>query len=359
MELVDRVAEAVLYEGYLLYPYRRSAMKNQQRWQFGGIYPKRYSTLTGGGDPWTMQTQCLLRGDDTATVEIRLRFLQVVDRRVVETTGDGIFHPVESLRVGEQVYRGSEEAIERTTALAWSGGQATPLRELVAYGQSQTFEIAAGNAEELLRDPGGTVRGALVREWRGVRGTLDVRAEPLPDPVDDHLGGTHLYQLTVTIHNTTAWTGHRNDPHSRKGAMRQAFISTHTILRVRNGDFISLLEPAPIYADAAESCRNIGTWPVLVGEPGERHTILSSPIILYDYPQIAPESPVSYFDATEIDELLALSVLTLSDDEKREMSETDPRAREILERTEALTHEELAGLHGAVRGWQVRRREER
>ncbi|HXT34511.1 MAG TPA: hypothetical protein VN837_02945, partial [Chloroflexota bacterium] len=180
-------------------------------------------------------------------------------------------------------------------------------------------------------------------------------------------GGARLYRLTVLIRNTTPWTSGADDveldlgfseSRPRHAPVRLAFISTHTILRVRDGEFISLLEPSPPYVAAAESCRNNGTWPVLVGEPGERHTILSSPIILYDYPQIAPESPVSYFDATEIDELLALSVLTLSDDEKREMSETDPRAREILQRTEALSSEELAGLHGAVRGWQVLRREE-
>jgi len=119
MELVDRVAEAVPYEGYLLYPYRRSAMRNQQRWQFGGVYPEQYSQVTSGTDPWTMQTECLVSGDDTTTVEVRPRFPQVVDRRVAEIAG-GVLRPVETLRVGGQVYGEWEEATERTVVVQLS-----------------------------------------------------------------------------------------------------------------------------------------------------------------------------------------------------------------------------------------------
>jgi hypothetical protein len=379
MELVDRIAEAVLYEGYLLYPYRRSAMKNQQRWQFGGIYPERYSQVTGGSDRWTMQTQCLVNGDDSTMVEVRLRFLQVVDRRVAEMA-EGALRPVDILRVGGQTHREWEEAIERTTVVTGPNGRpAMCLGDLFAQGRSQPIDIAAANTEEQLLEPDGTVRGALVREWQDVRGMIEVSAEPVIHDVDEHAGATRLYRLTVLIRNTTPWAwppaeakpGSRGaskmltlpqgglvETRPRKAPIRNAFISTHTILRVHGGEFISLLEPPPLYAPAVESCLNSGTWPVLVGKPGEHHTILSSPIILYDYPEVAPESSVSYFDATEIDELLALSVMTLSDDEKQEMRETDPRAREILQRTEALTAEQLAGLHGAVRGWQVLRRED-
>ncbi len=120
--------------------------------------------------------------------------------------------------------------------------------------------------------------------------------------------------------------------------------STHTILRVQGGEFVSALDP-----EAEEACRNEGTWPVLVGEPGERHTMLSSRIILEEYPRVAPESPGDLFDGGEIDQLLTLNILGLTDEEKAEMRATDPRAREILERTEALTQEELMRLHGMVR----------
>ena len=67
-------------------------------------------------------------------------------------------------------------------------------------------------------------------------------------------------------------------------------------------------------------------------------------------PQIAPESAGNLFDGTEIDEILALRILTLTDEEKSEMREGDERAREILERTEALPAEQFAKLHGTLRG---------
>jgi hypothetical protein len=88
----------------------------------------------------------------------------------------------------------------------------------------------------------------------------------------------------------------------------------------------------------------------MVGETGGRDTMLASPIILYDYPELAPESPGDLFDATEIDEILTLRILTMTDDEKREMRGTDPRADALLARTEALAREELMRLHGTMRG---------
>jgi hypothetical protein len=88
---------------------------------------------------------------------------------------------------------------------------------------------------------------------------------------------------------------------------------------------------------------------VLAGEPGQRDTVLSSPIILEDHPRIAPESPGDLFDGGEIDALLTLNILSLTEAEKAEMRDGDPRAREILERTEALSEEQLMRLHGAIR----------
>ena len=78
--------------------------------------------------------------------------------------------------------------------------------------------------------------------------------------------------------------------------------------------------------------------------------MLCSPIILYDYPQVARESLGDFFDGTEMDEMLALRVLTLTDEEKREMAQTDDRALRILERTESMSGEYLSKLHGAIRG---------
>ena len=157
-----------------------------------------------------------------------------------------------------------------------------------------------------------------------------------------------LARVDGRIANTTPWDGG-----TREEALRRTFCSTHTVLRARGGAFVSLTDPPDALREAAEACGNEGTWPVLVGEPGSRDTLLSSPIILEDHPRIAPESPGDLFDGGEIDQMLVLNILTLTDEEKAEMRDTDPRTREILERTEALTPEELMRLHGAIRDFQV------
>jgi hypothetical protein len=345
MDTVERIAEVVLYEGFLLYPYTRSTTKNQQRWTFGGVYPRAYSEASGGGDPWLMQTQCLVMGDAHTELDIKIRFLHVVDR-TVEETSNGERRSVEELRSGDQVYRPWEEAIEREVPI---GGTSQPVTvgDLIGHPRTVPIDVPAGSDEEAILDVSGVCIGAVIRRWQALQGEVELAVEPLQE---------QCYRLTVRITNTTPWM---NTPGaaSRGETVRRGFISTHTIMHVRDGAFISLLETPPAHQEAARRCENIKTWPVLVGAAGEQHTMLSSPIILYDYPQIAPESPVNFFDTTEIDELLALSVMTLTDDEKREMRETDPRAREILEKTESLTPEELMGLHGSIRSLQSLRRE--
>ena len=191
------------------------------------------------------------------------------------------------------------------------------------------------------REPLGSA-GAVVRTWQPLAGALHVSAAPL---------GDGLYRLTARIENTTPWPGG-----PREAALRRAFCSTHTVLRARGGAFVSLTDPPPHRRSAAGACENRGTWPVLVGEPGEHQTLLSSPIILEDHPRIAPESPGDLFDGGEIDQLLTLNILSLTEEEKDEVRASDPRAREVLDRTEALSPRELMRLHGrTVRGSQVRR----
>jgi hypothetical protein len=133
--------------------------------------------------------------------------------------------------------------------------------------------------------------------------------------------------------------------------LMRTFASTHTILHAPGGEFVSLLDPDPDCLELARECRNVGSWPVLVGdkEKRERDTMLSSPIILYDYPQIAPESAGDLFDSTEIDEILTLRVQALSDTEKIEMRRVDEQARKILERAENLRPEEFLKMHGTLR----------
>jgi len=329
VDAVKKIAEAVLYEGYILWPYRRSATKNQQRWTFGGVYPRAYSEARGEDDPWIMQTQCPLLGNEASTVEVQVRFLHVTERKVGRTTGDALEF-VEELRVGGELYLPWDEATEREIAVG-----RFELSELLESSKRVGIEIPEGSSEEPVVDPTGEAVGAVVRSWRALCGTVEVEAEPLRDG---------LFRVTVRISNTTPWGGE-----DRESTLKQTFASTHTVLEVEGGEFVSLMDPPEEFREAVEGCENLKTWPVLVGEEGERSMMLSSPIILYDYPQIAPESPGDLFDGGEIDQLLILNILTLTDEEKEEMRASDPKAREILERCESLSQEQLMSLHGVVR----------
>ena len=156
-----------------------------------------------------------------------------------------------------------------------------------------------------------------------------------------------VFQLTVQIDNLTPIDA--PSQMVRDEIQLRALTSTHTILGLRNAEFVSLLDPPAELKDAAAACNNQGTWPVLAGEPGEKDILLSSSIVLYDYPQVAPESPGDLFDSTEIDEILTLRILAMTDEEKREMAAADERGRALLERTEALTAADMARLHGTLR----------
>jgi hypothetical protein len=347
-DLVEKIAEAVLYEGYMLYPYRASAVKNQQRWNFGVLCPRSYSEEQGGSEAWMMQTQCLLRAGPSARLGVKVRFLQLVNRSVglsVARPAESSHDPyvdtgveleiVDKLEANGRTYVPWQEAIEREVVVP-------PLRPAsVLFALPSPFDFPAGRELEPVRDESGRIAGAIIREWEALSGWIEVDSERCQDGV---------HKLTIRIRNLTSYAS--SPDRSRADALIYSLISTHTILTVEGGEFVSLLDPPDELKGIAAECKNIGAWPVLVGEEGDRSTMLSSPIILYDYPQIAPESPGALFDGTEIDEILSLRILTLTDEEKREMRQSDDRAREMLERTEHMPPEQFMKLHGALRGLQ-------
>ncbi|MGP0069102.1 MAG: hypothetical protein ACLQGP_36565 [Isosphaeraceae bacterium] len=359
--LVDQIADVVLYEGYLLYPYRPT-VKNRQRWTFGGLYPRSYSEAQRGTDPWMSQTECLVQtpspkafvgcsastatggfpefgarrapykmADETSeaaspraegtTLSVRVRFLQLQLRRV-ERAG---FSPTDA--DGLSVW---QEAVEREIDTGEH-----ELAELVATPLTHAFAFPGRCQRESAPDPGDTI----VREQEPIAGSIELAAERAEEG---------LYKVTVKVFNTTPFelAGKK----SRDEALLKSLVSTNAILVVRGGEFVSSTDPPEPWRAIAAGCRNIGAWPVLVGELGERNTMLSAPIILYDYPQIAPESPGDLFGSTEIDEILTLRILTLTDDEKKAMANIDERARTLLKRTESMAREQLMGLHCTVRG---------
>ncbi len=336
LELVDQIAKAVLYEGYMLYPYRPSSVKNQQRWNFGVLYPRAYSEKQVGSDTCRLETEFLVEGAPDASVEIRARFLQLVQRSV------GVLrNPVQELpsRTPPEVEMVDSVVVNAKRLQSW---QEAVEREVVISGLclqslqfSYDFNFPFEAQTEPHRDENGEIKALVLRAGERVSGTITVSAEPIQQ---------NISKLRLTVENVTPYEGS-----ARETALISSLVSAHVVLGTQNGAFVSLLEPPETLTNAASACRNVGVWPVLVGAPGQRDTLLVSPIILYDYPQIAPESAGDLFDGTEIDEILSLRIMTLTDEEKMEMSQSDDRARQILERTETLPPEQLMKLHGVLR----------
>jgi hypothetical protein len=324
-EQAQEIANAVLYEGYLLYPYRASAMKNRQRWTIGIVYPRAYSEVNGGSEPWFMRTECLIASQKKGPIllDISVRFLHLLLRKTTRPEAEGASQTSEWSPANRLVHEPSEEGIEREIKIT-----AVSLQSLLTKPQLREITFPAQKI----------VEQAIVREQFSLTGVMRLSAEEV---------GADLFKLCVQIENTTPETGDTTKRHNE--ALLQSFVSTHTILQIEQGAFYSLIDPPEDISATARRCQNLHTWPVLVGEQGATDTLLSSPIILYDYPQIAPESLGTLFDGTEIDEILTLRILTLSDEEKAEIRQGDERAREILERTEALTPEQFMQLHGTIR----------
>src|ERR1700722_16206167 len=304
LAIVEKIAKAVLYEGYMLYPYRPSSVKNQQRWNFGVLCPQSYSDAQKGSEAWTMQTECLVETNSLTALEIRVRFLQLVERSVGELTipvndilriATPEFHLVAKLEVAGRVYQPWQEAIEREVILS-----ACSVEELTQTPISQSFAFPAGKEFEYLRDGEGPFTAVIIREQSALQGMIEIRSERV---------SSNLFKVSVRIRNPTPFAAAHQS--IREDALLSSLASTHTVLGVQNGKFISLIAPPDEVSALASSCKNEGTWPVLVGEEGQCDTVLSSPIILYDYPQIAPESAGDLFDGTEIDEILSLRIMTL------------------------------------------------
>jgi hypothetical protein len=340
-EHVRAVADAVLYEGYLLYPYRRSSGKNRVRWQFGVLAPRAWAEancpdtggVAGAAESWQQRTECLVRAPRDAVVHARVRYLQF-QRKSVERRSAAGHAPVDRLEAAGELHLSFDEAVPREADVL------VPLADLLRGGRTAQVGGPAGEESEEL--PAGA--GRIVRRRYAVEATTTLRAERL-EPARD------LYRLSVHTRNT----GHSVTPRApREEALRHALIATHTVLGGDGLHFVSLIDPPEGAEQHARACRNLHTFPVLAGDEGTDGLVLSAPIILPDHPQIAPESPGDLHDAGEIVEILTLRTMLLSDEEKREARATDRRAAEILDRVDTMPPEILSRLHGAIRSLEPR-----
>jgi hydrogenase maturation protease len=340
---VEEIAKAVLYEGYMLYPYRPSSVKNRQRFNFGALCPQSYCEHQSGSESSFMHTECLLRTTSDTRLMVRLGFLQIVERRIgrldhanmnVKGYTEAALEFVDRLEFGGRTYQPWREATERS--FTCDDLELDSLSSPRAIG----FNVPESDSFEWLHDAEGREVGSIVRQSKTLNGSLTIGAQPLCDGI---------VKVSAQVNNRSEL-----DPDvslamaNREAILPFAFLSAHLILGVENGEFISLLDPPAEYAELAAQCENQGAWPVLAGDNAE--TVLASSIILYDYPKIAPESVGNLFDATEIDEILSLRILTLTDQEKEEIRQSDHHARELLERTESIPNEQFMKLHGVLRG---------
>ena len=162
MSLADarRVADAVLYEGYVLFPYRAKSLKSQVRWQFGVVAPKSVAEFDPG-ERWSMQTEVLIDSSRQPVLDVKLRFLRVQSRSVetlVETEGgDRYYQPVASLTVDDRIITDWQEAIEEEVDLV-----DVPLADLIAHGRDIPLDFPASSSTEDITDKAGTLVGRMI-----------------------------------------------------------------------------------------------------------------------------------------------------------------------------------------------------
>ncbi|MFI6043759.1 hypothetical protein ACIA8C_19165 [Nocardia sp. NPDC051321] len=312
------VADAVLYEGYLLYPYRASSRKNQSRWQFGVLGPSG-AAAAGLGEESSMSAQCLVDATADTAITLTVRFLQLQRRAVEDRDGARLAE----LTVGAHSWITWDEAVEHEFVFG-----PIPL----AVG-TWPVQVPGGSDVEDITNATGKAAGRLVR----TRLALDAELELSVDKAAGYV------RLSVVVRNIGAAATDQRD------AIARSLIGAHVIAEVTDGQFLSLLEPPDDAADAAARCVRDRWFPVLAGPPGDQSLLLISPIILYDHPEIAEQSDGPLFDSTEIDEILTLRVMTMTDDEKAQARATDPRAAQIIDRCDAMTPESMQRLHGVLR----------
>jgi hypothetical protein len=310
---------------------------------FGAVYPQAWQQHHPDVHAAT-QTQCIIQGTDDAEVEITVRFLHLRGKRLVkinpEKFGRDQFQPTDTIKAGDKTYYSGWEAEERKINVGRH-----KIKDLIDGSIENSIHFEEEQMSDILFK-NEKVAGNMIIRQSAINGNVRVSAKP----VGIHEEG---YQITIKIANTTPVDNPKQC--SRDEIYFRSFLSANTILQAEKGKFISKTDPPQAWQEVNEACKNVNTWPVLIDKDDK--TMLSSPIVLYDYPEIAPESRGDMFDSTEIEEMLMLQVAALTDEEKKEVEQTDGKMKAMLERVRNTTPEELLKLHGGFKDIETRMNE--
>ena len=283
---LERLVDSLLYEGYALYPYTPGATKNAMPTPFGIVYPPDYAKL-GSHTFDLIRIECVLCHEVGAKLRGTARFLQPSGER--------------------------HEGVQRRVEI-----DPIAVEQLLGDGVGTEFSFERGDGSPRLA------------------GRARLRAERVDDG---------LTRVRMCVHNSSQLDvpGEELD---RPAALLASMLSTHLVLEVEGGKFVSPLERFGEIGEAVSACSNVNTWPVLASQDDD--AVMGAAMFLPDHPKIAPESLGNLFDNTEIEEALLLHVQTLSDSEREQISEQDPKVREMIERAEQATPEQMMGLHGRM-----------
>ena len=276
---LEKICNALLYEGYALFPYRKNALKNQKRFNFGVLSPKVW-TEKQINEYYFQQIEFLVSAENNTKISFQTQFLKLSNDSEWQTA--------------------TEKKIEDEFSLSET--------KTIHFTEDSLF------------------------------GQINISSQKLTK---------NLFKVQFIIENKTDVENY--ETLSREEILQFSFVSTHTIFEIKNGKFISLLEPPEKFFKQTKTVNNIGVFPVLIGDKLRHNNILASPIILYDFPQIAEKSFDNFFDGLEIDELMILNLLALTDEEKRQIAETDERTRRILEKIENAKPDDFLKLHAHLR----------
>ena len=297
---LKKLIHTLLYEGYALYPHRGPALKNKTPLPFGVVYPEAFC-MQNKLMHCEMQTECIVHGSADTTLDVTVKFLHV------------------SNKAGHT--KSSWQGIER---------EINPGKlNIGSLTQSITILPFRFDKSDIQKE---------INLFTAIEGCLIIHASEIP-------AMQNAFRISVVIINSTYIKN--TESITVAEVMNMSLIFTHTILKTEMGQFISQQNPPAKWKDMIEQCQNLHTWPVLIDE--SNNTMLSSPIILHDYPKINRGTAGKLFDSTEIEEALTLHVNTFTENEKREIIHRDEKLRTLMDNINEITSQQIGNPHDTLK----------